>query len=198
MEEKEVTFNIVSGIPDEEDGQGIGITSDIDDNLEYLTLAERTSVILELIMQSCQQIISDKFPDNTVEEYDENDEDQEEVRDNLDDFLERMVYLIVNSITNFKRAKFGEDPQMLEFSLATYKPEVNIFGKQVHKTDSTYHSPNVNSLDPIQASFEFFTDTIFCLLNDGISKNEIKSLIEGYISAMKKDYMTIIDEFEKE
>ena len=198
MEEKEVTFNIVSGIPEDNGETSVGITSDIDDDIDYLNINERVYLISELITQCCKQIISENFPDNDIEEYDESDEDQEEVRDNLHKLLEELLNITINTICNISRVKFGKKPQQIEFSLATYISKLNFYGKLIHNVDETYHSSDVNAIDPIQASFDFSLDTIFCLLNDGIPKDEVKGLMNDYLTSMKKDFIKIIDEFEKE
>jgi len=198
MEEKDVTFNIVSGIPDDNGNVEIGITSDIDDDINYLDVNEKMCLIVELISQCSRQIISEKYPEEDVEEYDEDDKDQEEVRANLHKFLEHITYLIINTVHNLSRVKFGKGPQAVEFSMATYTSTLNIFGNMIHRTEETYHSPDVSAIDPMQASFDFFTDTIWCLLNDDIPKSEIKDLIDGAITSMRKDYINMIDEFKKE
>ena len=198
MEEKDVTFNFVISEPDKDGNQKIGITSDIDDCNDYLSVEEKMCLVLELITQCGRQIIEEKL-DDTVEEYDEENNDQNEVRQNLHKFQEETIYLLLNAIHNLGRAKFDMGPEALEYSLVTYKTTLNSLNfKHIHRTVDTYHSPEVDAVDPMQASFDLFTDTIFCLLDDGVPKSEVRSLIDGSMEAMKKDFMNIINEFEKE
>ena len=120
MEEKDVTFNFIIGEPDKNGNCSVNITSDIDDCIDYLSIEEKMCLILELITQSGRQIISEKLNDD-VEDFDEDDIAQIETVNNLHKFTEETVYLIINSIHNLMKSKFGENPEALEYSLVTYK-----------------------------------------------------------------------------
>ena len=60
MEEREVTFNIVSN----DSGEIVGITSDIDDDLNYLTLMDRICLVFEITKQICNQIFEGNLEDD--------------------------------------------------------------------------------------------------------------------------------------
>ena len=197
MEEKEVTFNIVSGITDDNGHETIGITSDIDDNIEYLDINERVQLIMELIAQCGRQIIREKFPDDDIEDYNENDKDQQGVRDNLHQLIESMVYLMVNTIYNLSNAKFGKKAEIIEYSMVTYRPNTDMLGECIHNTDTTYHSLNVNATDPLLASLDFFIDTICCLLNDNVPKSEVRELIDVCMTDMKRDFLELINNYNR-
>lgn len=198
MEEKDVTFNFVITEPDENDNFGINITSDIDDCIDYLNVQEKLCLVTEILGQCCRQIISENHPSEMVEDFDEEDEDQIDTKHKLDQLLEETVYVAINTINSTYRAKFNKTPEVLEFSLATYNSTINKYFQEMHRVKETYHSVDVDVLDPLQASFDFFTDTILCLLDGGMPKEQVMTLIEDSTNAMRKDYKILIDDFEKE
>ena len=199
MEEKDVTFNFYISEPDDNGNQDINITSDIDDCTDYLSVQEKMCLMLEIITQCGKQIISEDLDNDIedIEDFDANNPEHEAVIDNLHTYIEEIIYLIINAIHNLSRAKFGKTPETLEYSLITYKTIFNDASntKHIHRPEDTFHSRDVDVIDPMQASFDLYLDTIMCFLNNNSSKSEIKKLISGSLDAMKDDFMRIIDEY---
>lgn len=195
MEEKDVTFNFVIREPDDDGSSNIDITSDIDECVDYLDIEENVCLVAKIISLCCKQIFDENYPDNFDEE---DEESQDRLIHELNQLQEVMVYTIINTIHSAYMAILDKDPEFLEFSIATYKKSMNNYLSPSQMVVDTQHSADVDVLTPFQAGFEFFKDTILCLLDGGLPKSEVWSLVTGSFEAMKKDYKNIIDLFEKE
>lgn len=199
MEEKEVTFNIVTELDNE--GQitkVIGISSDVDDCLDYLSVGERVCLASELIGQSIKLIEQETMTDLGVVEFDEDDDEHKGFLNSLDALRNQVIYMIINLVHNFGNIKFLNPPEELEFSLVTYKKDKDFTGNISNEIEFTTHSDDITAIDPLQGAFAFFMDTVNCLLEENVNKQEIKSLVIDSIDAIKKDCIVLIDKFTKE
>lgn len=165
MEEKDITFNLF--ITDEKN-KTINVTSDIDDNLDYLSIDEKVCIIGELINQICKQIIYDVYDDDDVEEYNEEDASQEEVRENLYEFNRELIYIVINTINNICRSKFDMKPELLEYGLVTFSNPLNSKDNGDLQIKETYYSNEIRTTDPLYASFDLITDSIVNMLQNRI------------------------------
>lgn len=185
MEEKDISFNILVS---NENGVNINISSDIDDCLDYLNEDERLCIISKLVEQSTRLIIDRHYADESIEEYDETDETVNEVNADIEELLTQTVYVVINTIINTHRSKYGQSPSLTEYSLAMY----NSGDFNPADTVETIHSNNVIAPDTLNAATAFILDTMMCLDDGGLPRADIIGLIQNMfndiLNEVKKAY----------
>lgn len=197
IEEKDVTYNFVSYSNDLNEIQQVAISSDIDDDIDYLTIQERLYLINQLIIQCSKQIIVDSSNNENIEDYDNNNEVHDEICDKMFALTQDLLYLVLNDTNNMLRAKFNMKPELLEYSVQTYfKSKHKDLGLDIYRLRDSIHSNELHALDPLQAGYSFGIDVIDCLLDNGVSKSEAKKIINDTLTFMKQDFMECIDEYK--
>lgn len=172
----------------------IEVTSDIDDQIDYLEPEERLAIILKMIKELYEQIYVD------IGKYDEDDNEYdlicftaEEIRDNLIQFIINMWYN--KAAEKLKSFSVGE----LEFSLAIYKKIWNAtLNEPVNMVIKLAHSDNVEIGENLTANAAFIQDTLEILMEGGMNKVETKKFLHQALTDMEKTLNHVIDDYEIE
>ena len=172
----------------------IEVTSDIDDQIDYLEPEERLAIIMKMIKELYEQIYVD------IDKYNEDDNEYdlicltaEEVRDNLVQFIINMWYN--KAAIKLKSLSIGE----LEFSLAIYKKMWNAtLQEPVNMVIKLAHSDNVEIGENLTANAAFIQDTLEILMDNGMSKLETKQFLHQALTDMETALNHTIDEYEIE
>lgn len=172
----------------------IEVTSDIDDQIDYLEPEERLAIILKMIKELYEQIYVD------IGKYDEDDNEYdlicftaEEIRDNLIQFIINMWYN--KAAEKLKSFSVGE----LEFSLAIYKKMWNAtLHEPVNMVIKLAHSDNVEIGENLTANAAFIQDTLEILMEGGMNKAETKQFLHQALTDMEKTLNHVIDDYEIE
>ena len=172
----------------------IEVTSDIDDQIDYLEPEERLAIILKMIKELYEQIYVD------IGKYDEDDNEYdlicftaEEVRDNLIKFIINMWYN--KAAEKLKSFSVGE----LEFSLAIYKKMWNAtLHEPVNMVIKLAHSDDVEIGENLTANAAFIQNILEILMAGGMSKAETKQFLHQALTDMETALNHTIDEYEIE
>ena len=187
IEEKEVTFNIVTKNNDDgEITEIVGITSDIDDCPDYISISERICLMTEVIGQCLRIIDKNVLSQSGVLDFDENNQEHIAFKEALDSFENQIIYVIINLINNFARVKFKEKPQQLEYSLVVFSKLTNIFGISSNDVEYTLHSDDIQNIDPLQGSYALFLDTIQSLLDNNRPIEDVKHIVMDFSDAIRE------------
>lgn len=181
MEEKEITFNIIS------DGNKVpNITSDIDDCPDYLTVEEKITVI--------HKLLSDVFSD-IVNKLDSDGAEEDTISMVVGDIMSNLVQLVINDGNNIFRLYTGDKPELLASSVCVYEVEEIINGINLYMPTFSLHSEELNVLDPLQAVNAFMFDVLGDLLMTK-SKNSVKQILNATLNALQKDCNDFIAEYD--
>lgn len=177
-----------------EDNGDIDLTSDIDDQIDYLNPMERTCIITHLLQDLFTQIY------NGVEDYDEDDEAYNGYCYAGSELRDMLVSIVINFWYNIFAEKTNEFPQNeLEFSMAIYKRLLHKQTKQdFNMVIKTAHSENVNVFEPENAGLAFLQDITEYLLDSGQSKKEVKLWLRKTLLSNLYAMDKYIDDYEKE
>lgn len=188
MEEKDVTFNLVTN----KNGE-VYITSDIDDCPDYLSIQEKALIASRLYASSMMDIINNIIQSNDVEE----DEYIDRIAEGLNSFSLDMVKVILNGAHNCIRQCENLPPENIECSIHTYSVYQKVGNKNLYGPEQTLHSDDLNILDPLQAGYSFILDVLENMLQFE-QKPKVKELLIESITAILKDCLDFIDEYEIE
>ena len=181
----DIQFHFIKG----NDGS-LHLTTDIDNQIDYLEPEERAIIIASFIGDLFEQLFSniDNVDENTETElYQKICNDTLEVRDT-----------IITSIINFHYNSYAKhcekDPKLLEFSMAIYEAMYNKIDKsQVNFIMNTTHSDNITALEPLSGSLAFTLDVAEMLLKNGVPK----SITEQVMGFMLKQNLDAVKQFIK-
>lgn len=192
MEEKFVKFDIFI-----DNENNINISSDIDDEVDYLSIEEKMNLIGELVTMTCKHILIDNYSDeyNEVEEFDENDKTQEKVRSQMYDLSRDLVQLIVNLTDVAIRSKYNLPLEYLEYCMSIFKKIIDN-GTLRNVAVDTIYSADINCIDPIQSFYDFGCDVVESLIDGGIPKKDVKEIIKTSLKYLNEDLIEYVDEYE--
>lgn len=181
----DIQFHFIKG----NDGS-LHLTTDIDNQIDYLEPEERAIIIASFIGDLFEQLFSniDNVDEDTETElYQKICSDTLEVRDT-----------IITSIINFHYNSYAKhcekDPKLLEFSMAIYEAMYNKIDKsQVNFIMNTTHSDNITALEPLSGSLAFTLDVAEMLLKNGVPK----SVTEQVMAFMLKQNLDAVKQFIK-
>ena len=189
MEEKQVTYTLFN--VNNEDGNTINISSDVDDIPDYLTLEDKTALLAHTLQE---------LADNVITESIGNDENVDD--DNLDDMVHQMKYsftlsivtLIVNTIDTVFAERFTKHPKQLEVCLQTYAKgfppeiaeELGVDAPDEHHLVDAFYSEELNLMTPVQGTLKFIVDAVDILKDSGISKSVVKKDLEELLDIIKE------------
>ena len=189
MEEKEVKFNIVR-MEDDENLQ-IGVTSDIDDFPDYLEIDEYVAIIATIMAKCINHIIGVDKENYIAEDFDEDNDEHQEIANQVHDFTEALLQLIINVSNNTMRDAFNEEPEEIESCTVVLEDS----GDNTHQPRETYYSDNLNIFDPLQSIFPLCVDALSCALDNNMSKQDAKTLISNSLNLLKNDLFKLIDKY---
>lgn len=189
MEEKDVKFNLVR-LTDNEETKQIAVTSDIDDFPDYLDVDDCIAIISSLTSKCVSHLMGTDDDNYIAEEIDEDDEEQAEKFEEVHNFTSNLVSLILNVINNTIRASFNLEPDNIECNVITFEN----YEDGSHQPLDTFYSDGIRILDPLQSIFPLVVDTTSNLIENGVSKNEVKTLICTALNLLKTDIIKFIDE----
>ena len=180
MEEKDVTFNIIT-----DEKNNINIVSDIEDCIDYLNINEKTALAVKCLSLIFSSIINDDNLDdgNTADA----------VYDITSDLIQAVVNIGCNSINIFT----GNKPEMFECSTCVYEPQEKLGNVNIYAPAFSLHSGDLSLIDPLQASYAFLVDVIETI-SDYKSKEDVKKLIQYSLDAIKRDCNELINELYEE
>lgn len=171
------------------------VTSDIDDQIEYLEPEERTTIIANLMRDLFEQLFKDIDNINTdvdVEIYNKICNQTLDVRDTL---ISALINLHYNSYA--KHCK--EKPKLLEYSMAIYETMYNKLSKDtVNCVINTAYSNNITSIEPMNGAMAFTLDVAENLLNNGFPKDVVKQIVDMTINNQKTAVYDFINQYEED
>lgn len=189
MEEYDASINF--HFTKQDDGI-MSLTSDIDNQIDYLSPTERACIIVYLIKDLFSQL-----SDGLVEVLD-SDEKLDERLEMAANFRDSIIQATINFWYNALAAELKEENYLLEFSMVMYKALINKDRTMLlNLVDGTAHS-NINTFEPVAGAFALITDSVDNLLENGIPKNDVKTLIKGLILKNTKELINYIDTFDEE
>ena len=166
------------------------LTTDIDNQIDYLEPEERATIIASLIGDLFEQLFSDI--DNVDE--DTNGELYNKICNNTLEVRDAIISSIINFHYNSYAKHCEKDPKLLEFSMAIYEAMYNKIDKsQVNFIMNTTHSDNITALEPLSGSLAFTLDVTEMLLKNGVPK----SVIEQVMEFMLKQNLDAVKQFIK-
>lgn len=166
------------------------LTTDIDNQIDYLEPEERATIIASLIGDLFEQLFSDI--DNVDE--DTNSELYNKICNNTLEVRDAIISSIINFHYNSYAKHCEKDPKLLEFSMAIYEAMYNKIDKsQVNFIMNTTHSDNITALEPLSGSLAFTLDVTEMLLKNGVPK----SVIEQVMEFMLKQNLDAVKQFIK-
>lgn len=157
------------------------VSSNIDDNIDYLEPFDRVCIIIKLMNELFEQLYSDivglpKDSDTVYERFN----DGEMLRDNLIDVL-------INACQNHFAKAIDIPKEKLSYSLVMFVKELE---KNSHKITTelydTAYSMDLGVVDPLLASNALISDCISSLIEDGISNEDIEELITHHLDAQRR------------
>ena len=188
MEEKDVKFTIFE--EENKNSYNINITSDIDDCQDYLDTNERYCLLIKLLNDSYSQMFINHLGDDPVD-FDENNDEHIDVLSEMGAFTEGLIYSILNISNTVTNYMFKDRYEHLEYSLVTYTEEQTISGETALMPNQTIHSDGLRVLDPMQGGFKLIMDSVKCLLDNDVPKEEVKLKINQCVT----NTLTILDDY---
>ena len=193
MEEYDADINFHFEI-DKENGI-VNLTSDIDDQIDYLNSMERTTIIIHLMRDLFEQIFTNL--DNLDKEADE---------EYINDICNKSIDVrnaIISSLLNFHYNSYAQhckqDPKLLEFSMVIYEAMYNKFTKeQTNFIMNTTYSENITSVEPMSGSLAYALDTAENLLQNGITRPIVKLMMNTIIKQEIEAVNKFIDNYEED
>lgn len=174
------------------DNGQIQVTSDVDDDFEYLEAYERTCIIVNIMKDLFKQI------HNNIDEYEIG---SEEFKTNIKfglDTRDSIIKAALNLCYNTYAAKMEEEPFVLEYGLAIYRSMLDKRTKEkVNIISSTTYSDEMNILEPMNGAFAFMIDTAECLADNGLPKPIIKNIMKTMQAQQYKCFEEYIDNYGK-
>lgn len=165
------------------------ISSNIDDNIDYLEPFDRICIIIKLLNELFEQFYSDivGLPQDSEVVF-EKFADGEMLRDNLIDVL-------INACQNHFANAINIPKEKLSFSLIMFAKEIAKDKKQI-TTDvyDTAYSMDLGIVDPLLACNALTIDCVSTLLEDGVSDEDIEDLIKYHLDAQYKAVKKYIQE----
>lgn len=191
MEENEVniSYNFIK-FPDNQ----VTVTSDIDENPDYLTNLERSMLITKHIDDLFTQLFKDieiKDANNLDNESDETIKKLELISDTRD----ILIMAILNISYNKYNALLDKEIYPIQYSLAIYKTEID---NKKYKNDiyNTVHSEGLQVGDPLMGAGAFVLDVVEKLLLNRLPSKQIKEQIAIFLKDLYQNVEEFIDEIE--
>ena len=188
MEEKDVKFTIFE--EENKNSCSINITSDIDDCQDYLDTNERYCLLIKLLNDSYLQMFRNHLGDDPVD-FDENNDEHIDVLSEMGAFTEGLIYSILNISNTVTNYMFKDRYEHIEYSLVTYTEEQTISGETALMPNQTIHSDELRALDPMQGGFKLIMDSVKCLLDNNVPKEDVKLKINQCVT----NTLTILDDY---
>lgn len=171
MEEKEVSFYI------EKDKDYLEISSNIDENLDYIDSEEIIALIIELLNYEIEKEVKNVL----MEEVTDKKLDKKKylecsniINERVANFTGNLIHLILNFIHNQDKTKETDKIDELDYSLIVYGPTENKKHKEVY--ESFYYS-NVKADEKALACYILYKDIAEDLLKNNNSKKKVKEAI---------------------
>ena len=177
-----------------EDGT-LKVTTDIDDQIDYLEPQERTTIIVKLIKDLFEQLFSD------IDGIDEELESEiyNKICYQTQDVRDTLISAILNLHYNSFAKHCNEKPKLIEYSLAIYEMVYNKINKEpVNCVLNTTYSNNITSLEPMNGATAFALDTAENLLVNGLPKEVVKQLIDVTFKNQERAVHNFIDEYKED
>lgn len=174
------------------DNGQIQVTSDVDDDFEYLEEHERTCIIINMMKDLFKQI------HRNIDEY---EIDSKKFNNTIKlglDTRDSIIKAALNLCYNTYAAKMEEEPFVLEYGLAIYRSMLDKRTKEkVNIISSTTYSDEMNILEPMNGAFAFMIDTAECLADNGLPKPIIKNIMKTMQAQQYKCFEEYIDNYGK-
>ena len=177
-----------------EDGS-LRVTTDIDDQIEYLEPEERAVIIVNLIKDLFEQLFRDI--DDVDEEIDADIYNKicYKTQDIRDELISTILYLHYNSYAKHTKEK----PKLLEYSMAIYETMYNKLSKDtVNCVVNTAYSNNITSIEPMNGAMAFTLDVAENLLDNGFPKDVVKQIVDMTINNQKTAVYDFINQYEED
>ena len=177
-----------------EDGS-LRVTTDIDDQIEYLEPEERAVIIVNLIKDLFEQLFRD------IDDVDEEIEADiyNKICYKTQDIRDELISTILNLHYNSYAKHTKEKPKLLEYSMAIYETMYNKLSKDtVNCVVSTAYSNNITSIEPMNGAMAFTLDVAENLLDNGFPKDIVKQIVDMTINNQKTAVYDFIKQYEED
>ena len=193
MEENEVniSYNFIK-FPDNQ----VSVTSDIDENPDYLTNLERSMIIVKHI----EDLFTQLFKDIEIIDEDNLDDESEETKKGLS-LISDTRDILISSILNISYNKYNlilnKPKYPIQYSMAVYKTVLDDkdFTNNLY---NTIYSDGLCVGDPLMGASAFILDVAEELLLGGMPPDMLRKNIDIFIEDLKENVNEFIDETIKE
>lgn len=193
MEENEVniSYNFIK-FPDNQ----VSVTSDIDENPDYLTNLERSMIIVKHI----EDLFTQLFKDIEIIDEDNLDDESEETKKGLS-LISDTRDILISSILNISYNKYNsilnKPKYPIQYSMAVYKTVLDDkdFTNNLY---NTIYSDGLCVGDSLMGASAFILDVAEELLLEGMPPDMLRKNIDIFIKDLKENVNEFIDELSKE
>lgn len=190
MEEKDIKFNIVR--MENPNVSQIGITSDVDDFPDYMEVDEYVAIIANTVSKCVDKILELEDSNDDLGEYDEDDKEQQEKLEDVSAFTSEILHLVLDVINSTTRGAFKLPKEDINCCVIQFKKDEE--EDDVNVPTDTYYSNGIRGLDPLRATYPLLCDTMSCLVESGVNKQDVKNTICEALDLLKLDLLNILNE----